>query len=619
MHNEILKDTGQQNDLMRQWVDWHRRSLGETMEFVRWRTTTDFLLGNLSTSDGIALDREAIGIMERAFDNGDSSVIETFREFDANEPFAATLKEKLSDLLMKQWKEMDAAGRERIVNSLESIVSPYSAAKGGDLQALSLLREILLVRRASANTKSDVLSNAIRNLGDALATVGYNRYREGKAAEAVPLLREALPLWQELESMQTSLDDRDRISERILRTESELGSALSELREFDEAHALLSRAYTEIRRRRGQQSSATQIALGHFIDYYSQRGMQEEAARYESLRPAIALRGMRDLGNVSLLRPGFYGYLPSGARSFSVSIGSRSAWIFEPFESGTKWGVRQEGSPQEFSVRESSASLAAKPFLELTNTESAFNTEHLLENCRNDGCQSRWSLSVRLVTADPARNRALITYSKNLLEFASRPTRAGTSLAIWQNPEEPADRLELRPAGAEPTLMFGADEPEWGSAALSADGLLYTYACSDTPKSKNTSTCLLAKVPLERALDREAWQFYTGASWNADWRRARPVLRLDRGATIAVHWNAYLKQYLAISTSLVDRRIHLRVANRPEGPWSQPLIRLDLLDGRPSDRSEAAAGHPELARDGGRIEYITSSYDGVRVLEIEFK
>jgi hypothetical protein len=124
-----------------------------------------------------------------------------------------------------------------------------------------------------------------------------------------------------------------------------------------------------------------------------------------------------------------------------------------------------------------------------------------------------------------------------------------------------------------------------------------------------------------RALEREAWQFYTGASWNADWRQAKPVLRLDRDEAISVHWSAYLKKYLAICTSPIDRLIRLRVASRPEGPWSQPLIRLDLLNGRPSDTSGAyaAAGHPELARDGGRFEYITYPHDGVRVLEIEFK
>jgi serine/threonine protein kinase len=628
MLGETENDPEQKAAFTRQWVDWHRRSLGESMEFVRWMLN-DLLLDDMDRSDKIALGREAVGIMERAFNGGDSSVIETFRKFRqgfSDDPFTDGLMEKVSDLLKKEWKEADATGRRRLVDSLEYFAAPYSAAKAGDVAAEHLLREILLVRRAGANTSPDpgLLSNALRNMADVLATLGSDRYRERKAAEAVPLLREALALWQELEFVQANSDDRDRISERVLAIESELGAALAELREFDEAHVLLSRGYSELRRRRGPESSATQIALGRLIDYYNERGLQKDAVRYESLRSAITLRDIRDVGSVFLLSPNSSDYSPQGTLNLSVTMGSRSVWIFQSLLSWSgrpvmKWGVRLESSPEGFRVRESSASLEAKPFLGLTETESAFNTDHLLENCAGDDCQSAWSLFVRSATADPVHNRALITYSKDLLDFSGRPKHAGTSLAVWQDPEAPADRVKIRPDSAEPALMFGADEPEWGSAALTGDGLLYSYACSETSKGKKTSTCLLAKVPLDRALDREAWQFYTGAGWNADWRRARPVLRLDGAGTLAVHWNAYLKKYLAICTSPVEGRIRLRVASRPEGPWSESLVGLDLLEGRPS-MAYAGMGHPELARDDGRIEYVTYFGDGrLRVLEIEFK
>jgi len=82
---------------------------------------------------------------------------------------------------------------------------------------------------------------------------------------------------------------------------------------------------------------------------------------------------------------------------------------------------------------------------------------------------------------------------------------------------------------------------------------------------------------------------------------------MDGAAYLTVHWNDYLDKYLAIHGVPGERTIALRTADRPEGPWSE--ARLYIVGESPPrgemNRVQCALAHPEFAREGGRIEYIT--------------
>ena len=638
----ILKQPERQIQFSQQWIDWHRRALGDNMEFVRWL----LLFGDSDTFESypgdriIALAREAIRIMERAFDRGDTSVIGTLTEFDKNaffrgHGFAATLNARIVEYLRKQWSSADAASRLRLLDSIEHFVRPADSARAGDLDAERMLREILSLRREKSDSDPAALLKSIETLGDVLAARGAGLLRDGNEASAAPLLREGLQLFQELESRLEKTEDRDRAMDRVHATELDLGTSLAQLQELDEAERLLVGAYDESRRRKGARSSATQVALARVIEFYDQRGLGPQLERYKSLRSAVSIRSIRDFGPL-LLSPSSGDGDPSGV-GLSVLLGSRVAWIIAGgYPSDARWGVQQEITPGGVSLVESSASRARQPFLSPDRAELEFDIDHLLENCDSDGCQSMFRLFVRSVVEDPMRQRALVFYSRTGSDSGRDVRQAQqASLAVWRNADASAERIQFRSEGAGRTLLFAADEPNWGTTALSADGLLYAYACDGVSTSKNAADCLLARVVLDQALERTAWQFYAGdGKWNVDWRRARSILRLEKkfGETISVHWNEYLKKYLAICTSAVDRRVRLRLADRPEGSWSQPLIELDLPPGpkpqRPHDVlvleeslswASSATGHPDIARDRGRVEYITyQSVSGLRVLEIEF-
>ena len=68
----------------------------------------------------------------------------------------------------------------------------------------------------------------------------------------------------------------------------------------------------------------------------------------------------------------------------------------------------------------------------------------------------------------------------------------------------------------------------------------------------------------------------------------------------------------------------LRVANRPEGPWSEPVAIIE--EEAPDDWwNSYGLGHAHLAREGGRIETVSYFRPGhffngqVRLVEIAFR
>jgi hypothetical protein len=210
---------------------------------------------------------------------------------------------------------------------------------------------------------------------------------------------------------------------------------------------------------------------------------------------------------------------------------------------------------------------------------------------------------------------------KRVQDGTERTTLVGTSLALWPNPDAPATRPVVRPSTEEPTLLFGANEPPWGSAAIAVGPWLYAYACEPAPPFD--TPCKLARVTLERALDRSAWLFYARGSWSPDWHAATPVLD-GNVSQMSVEWNNYLGKYVAISTRFFSTLTDVRTADRPEGPWSK----LALLESRSVGPLNCfgVTSHPELAKGGGRTSILSCTCDGglingnqMRALEIEFR
>jgi hypothetical protein len=279
-------------------------------------------------------------------------------------------------------------------------------------------------------------------------------------------------------------------------------------------------------------------------------------------------------------------------------------------------------------IRDADSSLAKRDPVPLSNAEIAYNEQHAGFSCTSD-CGSHWVVIPRTLIPDPARDRVLIFYSKTFRSLSDGTSetqrRAGVSLAVWKALETSAERPEVIPNAQEPTLLFGPDEPDWGTAAFTMDGLLYAYGC-ERKGDRREMSCLLARVPLDRSLERSAWRFYDGKGWNQNWRDAETVLELSSVDLFGVLWNQYLGKFIAVSTRALSHRIQLRLSDRPEGPWSQPIVEVETVRpsiGLPFPWNGVSTAHPELAEENGRVEYLTYSRGTsvgteIRMVRIEF-
>ncbi|WP_437967859.1 DUF4185 domain-containing protein [Sorangium sp. So ce260] len=330
--------------------------------------------------------------------------------------------------------------------------------------------------------------------------------------------------------------------------------------------------------------------------------------------PEARVRAVRDLGALA-----FEPSIRGRDGGYSARWGDRSVWVFGdttleiPGAGGSSWRSSTFCSTDDLDASDGLSSLtepldasgAPAEFVPFTEEELAFNLAHFgpqaEETCEED-CGARYALWPGPIVADEATGRALVFYSKLMARPGAFNFDAlGSSIAVWGALDAPLARPEVRPGATEPTLLFGADEPSLTAAALVRDGMLYAYACAC---SGLTCPCLVARAPLGEATERGAWRFFSDDSWVEGHDEAEPIMA---GAPMmSVHWNEHARRYIALYSEPVSSEISLRTAPAPEGPWSDSEVVLTAeAPPAPEAWPYAGLGHAELAREGGRVEYVT--------------
>ncbi len=238
-------------------------------------------------------------------------------------------------------------------------------------------------------------------------------------------------------------------------------------------------------------------------------------------------------------------------------------------------------------------------FIPLTDDEDAFNTAHRGNPCAVSPCGDRWAAWPGPPIWDATGNRAFAFYG--LISAAPGAYNfhgVGQSVAVWSDEQSLPVRPVVSPGADHPTLLFGQDEPAWGTAALIDDGMLYAFACDGDPLAP---PCYLAQVPPDRATDRSAWRFWDGKSWSGSMNAKRSLFSGAPSVTVA--FNQHLGRWAAIYATPLSNDVMIRTAAALTGPWSEAK-RLFTADKKPAGAYDAN-WHPEF--DAGNLIYVTYS------------
>lgn len=302
--------------------------------------------------------------------------------------------------------------------------------------------------------------------------------------------------------------------------------------------------------------------------------------------------------------------LPTVQGGHSVAVGDRALWAFRTTSSvsGLYGATTAAAVTADFDARD-----GLHPFspygtadegdddelLPLHAGERGYKKEYVDGECTvADDCP-RVSLWPGPMVHDPERQRVLIFYRK-VIQFPDHADnlQVGSSIAVWRDDlgGRPV-RPEVAEGSDEPTLLFGADGPRI-AAALAEDEHVHAFACGG-----RKGACTLLRAPLAHALERDAWRWYADGGWSSSPRRADDLF--EGAGAMSVHWSDHAGAYVAVYADREEPAVVLRTAPALTGPWSDAAEVYRPRDPQVEPRVQDAMLHPELARDGGAVDYLT--------------
>ncbi|HKY16470.1 MAG TPA: DUF4185 domain-containing protein [Microthrixaceae bacterium] len=172
------------------------------------------------------------------------------------------------------------------------------------------------------------------------------------------------------------------------------------------------------------------------------------------------------------------------------------------------------------------------------------------------------------------RDRVIVWMENVCLGPGAATGSRGMSVAEWwYDPAAPPDE---RPIVATvlnqvlfPTLSFGA------AAVLGADGLAYTYGCD---RSGALPRCGVARVSPFEVANPRAYEVWTGGAWLRGVPQGAPLAVATDAAPVApagaftVAFDENFGAFVMVETPWpgYGTTLDVRIADRPEGPWSVP-------------------------------------------------
>ena len=155
------------------------------------------------------------------------------------------------------------------------------------------------------------------------------------------------------------------------------------------------------------------------------------------------------------------------------------------------------------------------------------------------------------------------------------------------------------------------------SAVLKDKDFIYAYGVTE-PSSHEV---YLLRLPINKISENDiaVLEWWNEGRWTTR-KEKRPVPPpLFIGQTeFSVHFQDDLQQYVQIQTyGFGAASIGYRLAEKPEGPWSQPVIFYQTKLKNPQEFVYSANAHPELSNDGILISYNINNGDFKELIKNE--
>ncbi len=177
----------------------------------------------------------------------------------------------------------------------------------------------------------------------------------------------------------------------------------------------------------------------------------------------------------------------------------------------------------------------------------------------------------------------------------------GTGVASWN---ETSSTFET-PG----TMLFTADRPDFGAAALVHEGFVYAFGCTSPAAFK--VECYVARVPEADVANEAAYRFYAGGGmWSTSVDDAWPMV--EAGTRLSVFFDETRGRFVMLYIRPLDTVFYVRSGLTPAGPWSRevPVARCERPQADTGAFCVNPVAHPALDADGDlAISYAITSFD----------
>jgi hypothetical protein len=187
-------------------------------------------------------------------------------------------------------------------------------------------------------------------------------------------------------------------------------------------------------------------------------------------------------------------------------------------------------------------------------------------------------------------------------------------VATWlvkvPNPDDPPDRWRF----IQEKIPWSHENRLFGSSILVKGEECFIYGTvEETTKGLPGKKMILAKAPLIQINDFGRWRFYSRGEWLKEADGAEFIAE-NVANEFSVSFQPGINRYLLVYTKdSLSEDIVFRLAPKPHGPWSEPVLVYRCPEAKWDSKvfCYAAKGHPELSQSPEELlfTYTTNSTD----------